>query len=251
MINKTINFINQKLLLIIFAFCISVAVFSFYIVYSNRIIFADIDKNEGIKTENFSENNGNYNISINYPFTENEKINKKIKSYIGNYIDRVRSDTKFFISSGTKDKFNLKIDFVTERVNEDVASFIFFADYASDNNFKKHEIFIINCNLKNGKNVDLSNFFYKNSEIKKSLCIISKEYFQNIDNIDNKVRSYFLDDISYSAQNSFDGYSFSNNYISIYFNSNKISSSYEEIYEIKIPWDSVKNLLKHNIYYLY
>lgn len=251
MINKTIKFINQKLLLIIFAFCISVAVFSFYIVYSNRIIFADIDKNSSIKTEFFSENNVKYNISINYPLTENEKINKKIKSYIENYIESVKRDTKFFIPSSTKDSFNLKINYETERVNEKIASFIFFADYENNNDFKKHEIFIINCNLKNGKTVDLSNFFGKNSEIKKALCIISKEYFQNIDNIDNKIRSYFIDDISYSAQNSFDGYSFSNNYISIYFNSNKISSAYEEIYEIKVPWDSVKDLLKHNIYYVY
>lgn len=251
MINKAFNFMNQKLLIIIFTSCIFIACFSLIIVYSNRIIFTEIDKFEGIEIESIMNTCEKYNLVVYYPITKNNTINKKIKTFIDICINRVERDTKYFIPNNNDDKFNLFIEYDIARVNKDIISFIFLINYSNNRDFNKTEMVTLSYNLKLGKSINLDNFFENCSSYKVTLCDMSKDYLQNNDEINDKVLSYLLDDISYNLQNSFDGYAFSNTHLSIYFNSNKISSKYNDIYEVKISWKDVKHLLKKNIYYAY
>lgn len=249
MINKTFNFLNQKLLIVIFAFCIFLSCLSFFITYSNRIVFSSNNKYEPLKNETISYDCEKFNIFINYPTTQNKKVNEKIKNFVISKFNEVESDTKYFIPNNMQDKFKLIIRYSTQRVNENIASFIFIIHYYNSSDFDKTEVVTLNYDLKCAKIINLNSFFEENSSYKVTLCDISKDHLLMNHDIKQKVLNYLLDDISNSSINSFDGYAFSNTHLSIYFNTNKISSKYDDIYEIKIPWVDVKHLLKKNIYY--
>ncbi len=248
MINKTFNYINQKLLIIIFIFCIIIVCISLITVYSSRIIFTEIDRFEGIEIETVMNTCEKYNAAIYYPTTENNLVNRKIKSFIDTYIKRIENDTKYFIPNDDNDKFNLLIEYEIGRVNKDIVSFIFVINY-SNKTASDTEIITKNFNLKSGKELTLDDFFDKGSDYSSVLCRKAIEFLQSNKEINDKQLNWFVDDITNSSLNSFDGYAFTNTHLSVYFNSNKLSSSYNEIYEFKVYWDDVKEFLKKNIYY--
>lgn len=250
MINKAFNILNQRILIIIFSFCILTVCFSIAAVYSNRIIFAETDKFEDTEIESVMSTYDNYNVVAYYPLTKNHKINEQIKSFMTSYIKQAENDAKYYMPKSKDEKLNLLIEYDFERINKDIVSFVFVIYYTDNNSINRYDIVSKCYNLKNGKSISLKNFFEKNSDYLTVLCEKSKEYFLNNKNLDSRVSGYFIDDISNSGAESFDGYSFSTDYLSIYFNSNKISSKYNQIIEVQIPWSDIKHLLKKNIYLL-
>jgi len=248
MINKTFNFLNQKLLIIIFIFCIFIVFFSLIKVYSNRIIFSETDKYQYIEIESIMFTCEKYNMEICYPTTKNAKINMEIKAFIDVYITRLKSDTKYYVLKSNDEKFNLLIEYEIGRVNKDIVSFIFLIDYCNNKTINNTEIVTMSYNLESGKELTIDNFFEKGSNYYLTLCDISKEHLLRSNIINDRILQWLIDDVSNSLQNSFDGYAFSSTHLSIYFNTNKISSKYNDIYEVKIPWSDIKHLLNKNVY---
>lgn len=248
MINKASNFLNQKLLLLIFAYCIIIACFSFIKTNSNIIIFSETDINQDINIESIVYTCEKYDITIYYPATKNKKINKEIKYSIDKYIYKLENETKYYIKKDSDDKFNLHIEYETKKINKDIVSFIFFVNYTQGKSIIDSEIITKTYNIKQEKKLELHNLFDQNTNYIFELCNISKETLLKNSAIEQKKLNWFIDDINNSLDKSFDGYSFSNKYLFLYFNSNKISSKYTDIYEIKIPWDNITHLLKKNVY---
>jgi len=249
MINKIFNFLNQKLLIIIFIFCIFIVLFSLIKVYSNKIIFSETDKFQDIEIKSIMLACEKYNMEIYYPTTKNVKINMEIKTFIDSYIIKMKSDTKYYIPKINDDKFDFRIEYEIGRVNEDIVSFIFLINNSNNNKtINDTEIVTMSYNLKSGKELTLDIFFEKNSNYNLTLCDMSKKYLLESNKTNEKILQWLIDDVSNSLQNSFDGYSFSSTHLSIYFNTNKISSKYNDIYEMKIPWSDIKHLLNKNVY---
>lgn len=248
MINKAFNYINQKLLIIIFIFCILIVCISLIAVYSNRIIFTETDRFEGIEIETVMNTCEKYNAAIYYPTTENNIVNRKIKDFIDTYIIKIENDTKYYTPKDENDKFNLLIEYEIGRVNKDIISFIFVINYSYKSAYDT-EIITRSFNLKSGKELTLDDFFDKGSDYSSVLCHKAIEFMKGNKEINDRLLNWFVDDINNSSLNSFDGYSFTNTHLSVYFNSNKLSSSYNEIYELKVYWEDVRKLLKKNIYY--
>lgn len=247
MINKAFNILNQKILIIIFSFCIFTVCFSIAAVYSNRIIFAETDKFEDMEIESVMRNYDNYNVAAYYPITKNRQVNRQIKDFIMSCVSQAENDARYYMPKSKDEKLNLLIEYNFERINKDIVSFVFVVCYTDNKSINRYDIASASYNLKSGKAVSMKSFF-ENSDYTAALCEKSKEYFLNNSSLDSKVSGYFIDDISNSGAGSFDGYSFSRDYLSIYFNSNKISSKYQQIIEVQIPWSSLKHLLKKNIY---
>lgn len=246
MLYKASNFFINKIFIFIFLFCIILVIFSLNTVYSNRIIFAEYDKYEGINTEIVSLNKEKYDIYIKYPTTKNKDINNKVKEFVNNNIKRIVNNTKFFMPKSTEDKFKLKINYEIKRANEDIVSFIFLVNnYYNDT--LNNDIVTKTYDLSNGQELNLQSFFDERLGFTNILCNKSKTALLNNKTINDKNLNFFIDDISFTSIKSFDGYAFSNTHLSIYFNSNKISSEYTDVYEIKIPWNEVEYLLKENV----
>ncbi|MDD4780647.1 MAG: hypothetical protein PHT02_08590 [Tissierellia bacterium] len=250
MIYRTLNIIYQRIFILIFVFCILIVCFSIYIVHANAIIFIQIDEFNNIETKLINIDTNKYSININYPSTKNKTVNQEINNFINYYIKKTEEDTKYFFPNTYNDKFNLNINYECHRINKDIISFIFLIKYSNNSALNSINITTLSYNLKNGKEINLNSFFKENSNYIVTLCNMSKKYLICSNTLDNKVLQFFIDDISYIGGKSFDGYSFSPNYISIYFNTNKISYEYNLIYEVKIPWKSVSDLLKNNVYLL-
>jgi len=248
MINKVSYFLNQKLLIIIFIFCIFIVCFSFIKVNSNRIIFSETDIYQDINIESIIYSCDKYDIAANYPTTKNKKINKEIKSIIDKYINKLENETKYYIQKDSDDKFNLLVKYETQKINNYIISFIFLVNYSHGNSIIDNEIITHTYNLKQGKKLELHDLFNQSTNYIIELCNISKETLLKNNTIEQKNLNWFIDDINNSLERSFDGYSFSNKYLILYFNSNKISSKYTDIYEIKIPWNHITELLKTNVY---
>lgn len=246
MLIKASKFINNKIFILIFLFCIILVIFSLFTVHSNRIIFTEHDKYEGINTEIVNYNKEKFDIYIKYPTTKNKKVNDKIKEFVNTNVKNVVQNTKFFIPKSSEDKFKLEVIYDVERANEDIISFVFIANNYYNNTLNK-DIITKNYNLKTGQELNLQNFFDERLGFISVLCSKSKIALLNNETINEKNLNFFIDDISFTSLKSFDGYSFSNTHLAIYFNSNKISSEYTDIYEIKIPWEEVDYLLKENI----
>ena len=248
MINRASYFLNQKLMIIIFIFCILIACFSFIKINSNMIIFSEVDIYQDINIESIMYTCEKYDMAIYYPATKSKKINKEIKSVVDIYINNLINETKYFIPQKYDDKINLLIEYKIERINKDIVSFVFFVNYSEGKSTIDNDIITMTYNLKSGRKLKLNNFFDETTNYTYELSDISKESLLKRNDIDQKNLNWFIDDINNSLQNSFDSYSFSYKYLSIYFNGNKISSKCNYIYEIKIPWDRVKHLLKKNVY---
>lgn len=248
MINKVSNFLNQKLIIIIFVFCIFIACFSFVKTNSNKIIFSETDIYQDINIESITFTSEKYDMAIYYPTTKNKKINKEIKSVLDVYISKLEHETMYFLPQNNNDKINLLIEYETEKINTDIVSFIILVNYSQGKSTIDLDIITLTYNLKSGKKLNLNNFFDKNKNYIYTLCNISKEYLIKKNDIDEKNLNWFIDDINNSLEKSFDGFTFSNKYLSIYFNTNKISSKYNDVYEIKIPWDDLKQLLIKDVY---
>jgi hypothetical protein len=241
MIYKTLNIINQKIFIIIFIFCIFTACASIYIVQSNQIIFTQIDKLNDIETKSINYDTNKYSITIQYPHTTSKIVNNEITNLINNYIRKTEEDTKYFIPNTDDDIFKLNISCESERINKDIISFIFLIKYSYNNAINEINVKTVSYDLRKGK---------ENSNYVQNLCQKSKEFLTNSETIENRILQFFIDDISFTGSKSFDGYSFSAKYLSIYFSTNKISSEYNIIYEVKIPWKDVSSLLKSNVYLL-
>jgi len=248
MINKVSYFFNQKLLIIIFMFCIFIACFSFIKINSNRIIFSETNDFQNINKETIICSCDKYDITANYPTTKNKKINKEVKSIIDQYINKLENETKYYIKKDINDKFNLIVKYEEQKVNDDIVSFIFLVNYSQGNSIINNEIITLTYNIKQGKKLGLHDLFNQSTNYIIKLCNISKETLLKNNSIEQKNLNWFIDDINNSLERSFDGYSFSNKYLYLYFNSNKISSKYTDIYEIKIPWNHITELLKTNVY---
>lgn len=248
MFKKLYYFFNQKIFIIIFICCIFIVCFSLKKNDSNKIIFSEVDIYQDINVASIMNTCEKYNVTVYYPTTKNKKINIELQSLINIYIDKLEHDAMYYIPNEYKDKLNLLIKYKVEKANKDIVSFIFMVNYSQGKSFMRSDIITMTYDIYSGKRLYLNNFFDKNSNYINKLCEISKTTLNKKNDLDKKNLNWFTDDISNSLEQSFDGYSFSNSYVTIYFNSNKISSNFSDIYEIKIPWENVKDLLMKNIY---
>lgn len=246
MVRKAFRFTKEKIFIIIFAFCVIIVLYSLAKIPSNKIRFREWMVNEGINKKSIVEVSEKYDININYPVTKNNKVNKDIKDIVESYIDMIKIDTKYYIPENNDDKFLLNVDYNITRANKDLASMIFLIKYNYLNN-EISNIFTRTYNLNSGEIVELKDFFDETVGYFNMICELVKDNLVEKDFADEKVLNYFIDDINYTLENSFDGYSVSSRYLSIYFNSNKIFSKFKNIYEIKIPWEDVSYLLNKNI----
>jgi hypothetical protein len=247
MIYKASNYLYQRIFINIFIFCILIICFSLISTNTNNIIFKEWNKYDHINNKTLINSSDKYEMTINYPLTYNRKVNNEIKSLINTYIKKLKYDTKFFTPADENDKFNMKIKYNVERVNQEIVSFIFHINYYYNYSMNSIDIISRTFNLRSGKELILMDFFDERLGYINVLCNKSKESLINYIGINKKNLNYFIDDISFSLQNSFDAYAFSNTHLIIYFNSNKLSSDFKDIYEIKIPWIEVEHLLKDNI----
>jgi len=248
MINKVSNFLTQNLLIIIFVFCILITCFSIVKTNSNIIILSETGIYQDINIKSIIYTSEKYDMTLYSPITKNRKINREIESVLNVYICKLKHETMYFMPKKDNDKLKLLINFKSEEINTDIVSFIFLVNYSQGKSTINSDIITLTYNLKSGKKLYLKNFFDNNKNYISTLCQKSKEYLITRNDIDEKILNWFIDDINNSLENSFDGYAFSNKYLSIYFNTNKISSKHNDVYEIKIPWDEVKQLLKKNVY---
>ena len=248
MLSKLYEFLNRKIFIIIFISCIFIVFASFVIIYKGQIVIYNYQSDD-IFTKTYMTKSEKYDIEIYYPSTKNKKINEEINSLINTYIEKLKLDTKYFVPSkdNTEEKFKLKISYELGRVNKDIVSFIIKSNYSYDKTLNSMDIKSVTYNLNTGKKLALNDFFDERYAYIKFLCDQSKSALRSYKNINQKSLKFFLDDISNSYQNSFDSYAFTDTHISIYYNANKLSSAYEDIYEIKIPWGNVKHLLKENV----
>ncbi|MBP1924935.1 hypothetical protein J2Z76_000792 [Sedimentibacter acidaminivorans] len=248
MIKKAHSFFNQKILVIIFIFCIFVACFSLMKNASNKITFSNVEIFKDINVESVMNTCEKFDVAAYYPVTKNKKVNKELKALVDMHINKLEYDAKYYIPKNLDDKLNLLIEYKVEKANNDIASFIFKTNYSQGKSFIRSDIFTMTYNLHSGKKLYLNNFFNEKSNYIYELSEISKDYLKSINDIDKKIVNWFIDDINTSFQYSFDGYSFSSSHLTIYFNSNKISSNLSNVFEVKIPWENIKHLLKSNVY---
>jgi hypothetical protein len=244
---KIFDCLGRNISLLVFIFCLTVACFSLFTVLSSKIILEECSENENIYKKTAAFTDYRYNISVTYPLTENKNVNKKILDFISGKVKSAKNDSKYFLPKSEKDKLSLTVNFSTTRANSNIVSFIYFINYSDGSSFFRRDIETATYNLKTGRELTLTDFFDERLGFVNVLCSKSRESLLNNPNVSDKNLAFFIDDITFSLQNSFHGYSFSNDCIHIYFNSNKISSKLTDIYEIKIPWEDVKHLLKENI----
>lgn len=248
MIKKIHSFFYQKILIIIFIFCIFVVCFSLMKNASYKISFSKVEIFKDINVESVMNTCEKFDVVAYYPVTKNKRVNKELKSFVDMYINKLLYDAKYYIPINLDDKLNLLIEYKVEKANNDIASFIFKIYYSQGKSFIRSDIFTMTYNLNSGKRLYLNNFFNEKTNYIYELSEISKNNISKISHINKKIINWFIDDINTSFQYSFDGYSFSNSYLTIYFNSNKISSNLNNIFEVKIPWENIKHLLKSNVY---
>ncbi|WP_326909370.1 hypothetical protein [Sedimentibacter sp. MB31-C6] len=246
MIKRIYNCLYKRIFIFIFIFCIVIVFFSLTNVHSKKIVFSKINPTENINKKVIIDNCEKYNMSIYYPNTKNSKVNNNIKFIINNYKRRIKYDTKHFIPTDDKDKVIMNIDYNITSVNKEIISIIFLVDYRYGQITNK-EIITKTYNLSTGEELYLNDMFDEKLGYSDLLSIKAREALINNKKIDNRNLIYFIDDINFSNIKSFDGYTFSNSHLSIYFNSNKLSSKFIDIYEIQIPWIEVEHLLKNNI----
>ncbi len=215
---------------------------------SNKIIFSSEDIYQDINVESIMNVCDKYNLVIYYPETKNKKVNKELKSVVDLYINQIEHDSMYYIPEESNDKLDLLIEYKVEKVNKNIVSFVFTSNYSHGKSFIHTDIITMTYNLNTGKRLHLNNFINKKSNYIEELCEISKDYLLKINDKDKKIINWFIDDINNSFQYSFDGYSFSSSFLTIYLNSNKISSEFSDIYEIKIPWEKIRHLLNNNVY---
>ncbi len=248
MITKVHSFFNQKILIIIFIFCIFIVCFSLMKNTSNKIIFSEVEIYQDINVESIMNTCEKFDVAVYYPITKNKKVNRELKSFVEKYVNKLEYDAMYYIPTNLYDKLNLQIEYKVEKANKDIVSFIFKINYSQGKSFISSDIFTMTYNLDSGKRLYLNNFFDEKTNYINELCEISKAYLISINDIDKKIINWFIDDINTSFQYSFDGYSFSSSYLTVYFNSNKISSNLSNVFEVKIPWESIKHLLLNNVY---
>jgi hypothetical protein len=246
LVNKIYDFLKNNLFIIIFLSCICIVIFSFAIIYKSQIVISPYQSND-IITKTYLTTNEKYDIEIYYPSTKYKTVNKEIITLINPYIEKLKVDTKYFVPVNINDKFKLKINYELRRVNKNIVSIVLKSNYSYGNSLNSIEITSVTYNLNTEKKLLLNDFFDERFAYIKFLCDESKSALLNNKTISEKTLKFFLDDISNSYQNSFDSYAFSDTHVCIYYNANKLSSKYNDIYEIKIPWENVKHLLKENI----
>ncbi len=248
MIKRIHSFFDQKILIIIFIFCIFVVCFSLMKNTSNKITFSNVEIFKDINVESVMNTCEKFDVAAYYPVTKNKKVNKELKALVDMHINKLEYDSKYYMPKNLDDKLNLLIEYKVEKANNDIASFIFKIYYSQGKSFIRYDIFTMTYNLNSGKRLYLNNFFNEKSNYIYELSEIAKAYISKINDIDKKITNWFIDDINTSFQYSFDGYSFSSSYLTIYFNSNKISSKLSNVFEVKIPWENINHLLKSNVY---
>jgi len=246
LVHKIYDFLKNKLFIIIFLSCICIVFFSFAIIYKSQIVISPFQSDD-IFTKTYITTSEKYDIEIYYPSTKIKNANEEIIALINPYIEKVKVDTKYFIPANANDKFKLKINYEVGRVNKNIVSLVLKSNYSYENSLNYIDITSVTYNLKTKKKLLLNDFFDERFAYIKFLCDESKSALLNNKNISEKTLKFFLDDISNSYQNSFDSYAFTDTHILIYYNANKLSSKYNDIYEVKIPWENVKHLLKENI----
>lgn len=248
MINKICLYLSEKILNIIFIFCIFMVCISLIKIYSNKIIFEYINKFEDINIDSIMYTSDKYDMAVYYPITNNAKINNEINNMIKKYVCRIKKDTAYFSPKDKDDKFNLLIEYEVKRLNKNIISFIFIVNYTYKDTFIESNIITKNYNLKTDKEFGLEQLMTDKQIYTDFLCNHAINVITKNKKISEYKKNWLIKDIHNNLLDNFDGYSFSNTHLSLYLNTNKISLEYTNIYEIKIPWKDIKHLLKHNIY---
>jgi len=248
MIKKIHSFFIPSILIVIFVFCIFVVCFSLMKNASNKIIISNVDIYKDIQVESLMNTCEKYDMAIYYPITKNKTVNHALMLYINRSVEELQYESMYYIPKNSNEKLNLLIEYKVEKANNNINSFIFTSNYCQGKSIIYSKICTQTYNISTGERIYLSDFFEEKNNYITELCDISRNYLLNDYKLNKKITNWLVDDINKSLQCSFDGYSFSSSYLTIYFNSNKISSKLTDIYEIKIPWEKISHLLKSNIY---
>lgn len=169
------------------------------------------------------EDNEKYIISVKYPATYYQTINKSIEDliypYINNYKEILKSNTTY------SNKLELLIDYETIKYNDSIITFKFNIYSFVDSKTQINVIKTLTFNLDNGKTIFLENLFTYNTN-----------YLEKLSQNANK----FLDTNIAPIKESYSSFALSQNNLIIYFDINRAAEASDTL---KIPYSELSDIL--------
>lgn len=209
----------------------------FFIIILASILLTSCSNKKEIKKDvnTIIEKNNNILIGINYPITNIKKLDSIIKKDVEYEYNTFKKKYDSFNKLPLKSELN--IDYVIDMISDKYISITLYI-FTNSSNLKKplNKVYTYNYDINDNKLIYLSDLFNDN-ELKKLIGKtknkLIKEYsdcikLNEINNIENKINLFTFDEDS----------------IDLYFNTNEIAYDYCEIININIPIKKFKNKTK-------
>ena len=224
---------NKKNILIgIFIVFFFVILITIFIIYKE----SNLELKAAGNVDNIVIKDNRFDININYPITEYNKLNEEITNTINKYREEFYIELK---DVSDKSYYTMDINY-KEYSYQNYISIIFYVETYTGGAHPSHQIKTINYNYVKNELITIQTLVNNNTDILNTLSILSRDYLGKI--------KIFSDEGIYSMMilgteptiDNFKNFIFTSDGLMIIFERYQIASYYFGEYNITIPYEKLK-----------